>query len=121
MSVLGVLLLAFAPTIVGWFSDDAEILRYGTSCLRIMGIGYPAYAAGMIVIQALNGAGDTRSPSIMNFLCFWVIQIPLAYWLAAGADFGPDGVFIAIVISETLLTLIAIAVFRSGRWQQQEA
>lgn len=121
MSVLGAALLVFAPTIVSWFSKDPEILRYGTSCLRIMGIGYPAYAAGMIVIQALNGAGDTRSPSIMNFLCFWVIQIPLAYWLAAGAGLGPDGVFTAIVISETLLTLIAIAVFRSGRWQQQKA
>ena len=121
MTVLGVLLLIFAPVIVGWFSTEPEILRYGTNCLRIMGLGYPAYAAGMIVIQALNGAGDTRSPSIMNFICFWIVQIPAAYWLATTVGLGPNGVFTAIVVSETLLTIVAVLVFRSGRWQTQEA
>lgn len=121
MSVLGACLLIFAPNIVGWFSSEADILRYGTNCLRIMGIGYPAYAAGMIVIQALNGAGDTRTPSIMNFICFWVIQIPVAYWLATSVGIGPNGVFVAIVVSETLLTIIALLVFRGGAWRVQEA
>ena len=65
LAVLGVLLLIFAPQIVRLFADDPEILRYGTNCLRIMGIGYPMYAIGMIIIQALNGAGDTRTPSLM--------------------------------------------------------
>ncbi len=121
MTILGILLLILAPTIVGWFSSEPEILRYGTSCLRIMGIGYPAYAAGMILIQALNGAGDTRSPSFMNLVCFWIVQIPLAYWLAVSIGLGPDGVFTAIVLSETLLTVIAVFVFRSGHWKTQEA
>ena len=121
MTILGILLLILAPTIVGWFSSEPEILRYGTSCLRIMGIGYPAYAAGMILIQALNGAGDTRSPSFMNLVCFWIVQIPLAYWLAVSIGLGPDGVFTAIVSSETLLTVIAVFVFRSGHWKTQEA
>jgi len=121
MSVLGVCLFIFAPTIVGWFSDEAEILRWGTSCLRILGVGYPAYAAGMIMIQALNGAGDTRTPSLMNFISFWIIQIPMAYWLATNAGMGPNGVFVAIVVSETLLTVISILVFRGGRWQTQQA
>ena len=121
MTVVGILLLVFAPTIVSWFSSDPEILRYGTNCLRIMGIGYPAYAAGMIVIQALNGAGDTRSPSVMNLICFWIVQIPLAYWLAESVGMGPNGVFTAIVMSETLLTIIAVLVFRTNRWQSQEA
>ena len=121
MTVLGILLLILAPTIVGWFSSEPDILKYGTSCLRIMGIGYPAYAAGMILIQALNGAGDTRSPSLMNLVCFWIVQIPLAYWLAVSIGLGPDGVFTAIVLSETLLTVIAVFVFRSGRWRTQEA
>jgi putative MATE family efflux protein len=121
MTVLGLVSIIAAPTMVGWFSDDPEIVRYGTNCLRIMGIGYPAYAAGMIVIQALNGAGDTRSPSIMNFICFWLVQIPVAYWLATTAGLGPNGVFTAIVVSETLLTIIAILVFRTGRWQSRQA
>ena len=119
MTVLGVLLLIFAPVIVSWFSTDPEILRYGSNCLRILGIGYPAYAAGMIVIQALNGAGDTRSPSVMNFLAFWVVQIPLAYWLAESFGLGPNGVFVAIVASETLLTALALLVFRRGGWREQ--
>ena len=121
MSVLGLGLVILAPAIIGWFSDDPEILRYGTNCLRIMGIGYPAYAVGMILIQALNGAGDTRTPSVMNFLCFWIVQIPIAYWLATAAGLGPNGVFVAIVVSETLLTAIAWLYFRRGKWKTQEA
>jgi len=120
MSVLGVLLLIAAPVIVAWFSTDPEILRYGTNCLRIVGLGYPAYAAGMILVQALNGAGDTRSPSLMNLVCFWLIQIPLAYWLATDYELGPNGVFIAIVVSESLLTMLALIVFRSGAWRSQQ-
>ena len=121
MTAVGVALLLFAPTIVRWFSADPEIVRYGANCLRILGIGYPAYAAGMIIIQALNGAGDTRTPTLMNFLCFWLLQIPLAYWLATSIGIGPNGVFTAIVVSETTLTLIALWVFRQGWWQTQEA
>ncbi len=121
MTVVGVALLLFAPNIVSWFSTDPEIVRYGTNCLRILGIGYPAYAAGMIVIQALNGAGDTRTPTLMNFLCFWLLQIPLAYWLATSIGIGPNGVFTAIVVSETALTLLALWVFRKGWWRTQEA
>lgn len=121
MSVLGVLMLIFAPQIVSWFSTDPEILLYGTNCLRILGIGYPMYAVGMIIIQALNGAGDTRTPSIMNFICFWVLQIPAAYWLATSAGLGPNGVFIAIVVAESILTIMGVVMFRRGNWREQEA
>jgi putative MATE family efflux protein len=121
MLVVGLLLITFAPSIVSLFSSDPAILRYGTDCLRIMGIGYPMYAVGMIIIQALNGAGDTRTPSILNFICFWMIQIPLAYALATSANLGPHGVFWSIVISESLLSLIGVLVFRQGRWRLQQA
>jgi putative MATE family efflux protein len=120
MLLLGLLLIIFAPLIVRFFSDDAEIIRYGANCLRIMGIGYPMYAVGMIIIQALNGAGDTRTPSILNFVCFWLIQIPLAYALATAADLGPHGVFWSIVISESILTFLGVLVFRRGRWKLQQ-
>ena len=120
MTVLGLTFVIFAPGIVGLFATDPEILRYGVNCLRILGIGYPAYAVGMILIQAINGAGDTRTPSFLNFICFWIVQIPLAYWLATSANFGPNGVFVAIVVSESLLTILGIFVFRRGRWREME-
>ena len=117
MTVMGILLIAIAPQIVGWFSSDPDILRYGVSCLRILGVGYPMYAVGMIIIQALNGAGDTGTPSLLNFVCFWVIQIPLAYFSATSGGLGPDGVFLSIVVAETVLTVLGILVFRRGRWR----
>jgi Na+-driven multidrug efflux pump len=73
------------------------------------------------MVQALNGAGDTATPSALNFLCFWLLQIPLAYWLATQSGFGPNGVFVAIVVSESLLSLLSVLVFRRGRWQQRRA
>jgi Na+-driven multidrug efflux pump len=85
-----------------------------------MGLGYPMYAVGMIMIQAINGAGDTRTPSFLNFICFWIVQIPLAYWLATSVGMGPNGVFLAIVVSESLLTILGVIVFRRGKWRLQE-
>jgi len=119
MSVLGAIFVLLAPQIVAMFTVDPEIRRYGVSCLRILGAGYPLYAVGMVVIQALNGAGDTRTPSILNFIVFWLLQIPLAYWLATSAGWGPNGVFVAIVLSESVLTLLGVAVFRRGKWRMQ--
>ena len=120
MAAIGIVMIALAPQIVSLFSTEPEVIRYGTSCLRILGIGYPMHAVGMIIIQALNGAGDTTTPSVMNFICFWLIQIPLAYWLATAAGFGPNGVFLAIVIAETMLTVMGVAVFRKGKWRDQQ-
>ena len=121
MTGAGVFLIAFAPGIAGLFSNDAEVVRIGTSCLRILGIGFPMYAIGMIITQALNGAGDTVTPSIINLVCFWFLQIPLAYWLATAVSLGPDGVFIAVVISESLLTILSVIIFRRGNWKYKQA
>jgi Na+-driven multidrug efflux pump len=71
----------------------------------------------MVVIQALNGAGDTRTPSLLNFICFWLVQIPLAYWLATSVGWGPVGVFWAIVAGESLLSILSVMVFRAGKWK----
>jgi putative MATE family efflux protein len=120
MTVLGLVFVILAPQIVSLFTDDPEIRRYGVNCLRILGVGYPMYAVGMIVIQAMNGAGDTRTPSILNFIVFWMTQIPLAYWLATSVGMGPNGVFMAIVLSESLLTILGVMVFRRGKWRTKE-
>jgi putative MATE family efflux protein len=121
MTVIGFTLLAAAPIITGWFSSDPEVLSIGSACLRILGIGFPLYAIGLILTQSLNGAGDTFTPTVINFVCFWVIQIPLAYWLANHLTAGPNGVFIAIVVAESLISLLSIVVFRRGLWKQQTA
>jgi len=121
MTAVGICLILAAPAITSLFSSDPDVIRYGTSCLRILGVGYPMYAVGMIMIQALNGAGDTSTPSALNFLCFWLVQIPLAFWLAESATLGPDGVFLAIVISESLLTVLSVIMFRRGAWKHQVA
>jgi putative MATE family efflux protein len=121
MTVLGVLSVLAAPWIAALFSSDPDVLRYGTSCIRILGIGYPMYAVGMVMVQSLNGAGDTATPSILNLLCFWLVQIPVAWWLAEALDLGPNGTFSAIVIAESLLTVLSVIVFRRGAWKQQIA
>ena len=86
-----------------------------------MGLGFPVYAVGMVITQALNGAGDTATPTALNFVCFWLLQIPLAYWLATEISLGPNGVFLAIVISESLLTLLSVVAFNRGNWQRSVA
>lgn len=121
MAVAGVLLLIFAQGITGLFTDDPDVLRWGTSCLQIMGIGFPMYAVGMVIIQSLNGAGDTATPALLNFVCFWIVQIPLALTLATRTVLGPDGAFIAIVVSESLLTVLGVIMFRRGKWKHQVA
>ena len=121
MTTVGLLLVALAPGLAGLFSNDPEVLRYGTACLRILAVGVPMYAIGMIVTQALNGAGDTVTPTVLNFICFWVLQIPLAYWLATDVSMGPNGVFAAIVVSESLVTILSVIVFRRGRWKHSLA
>ena len=121
MTGLGLLSVAAAPMIANLFSNDPEVLRYGANCIRILGIGYPMYAFGMIMIQALNGAGDTATPSILNLVAFWLVQIPLAWLLAGPLTLGPNGVFWAIVVSESLLTALSVIVFRRGNWKFQGA
>ena len=79
------------------------------------------YAVGMVVVQAMNGAGDTETPMTINLVSFWLVQIPLAFFLATRTDLGPNGAFLAIVVSESLLTVIAVIVFRRGGWKTHEA
>jgi putative MATE family efflux protein len=119
MSVAGGFLLLFATGVTGLFTTEPDVIRWGTSCLQILSIGFPAYAVGMVVVQALNGAGDTSTPALLNFICFWLLQIPLAFWLATQTSLGPNGAFIAIVIAESLLTVLATIAFRKGAWKME--
>ncbi len=119
MACTGVFLVVFANAITGLFTSEPEVLHWGTTCMQILGLGFPMYAVGMVVVQALNGAGDTGTPATLNLICFWLVQIPLAFYLATKTPLGPNGAFIAIVVAESLLTILAVLMFRRGTWKQQ--
>jgi putative MATE family efflux protein len=115
---LSLIFLAFAPQLVGIFSHDPVVVRYGANCLRIISLCYGLYAYGLIVVQAFNGAGDTFTPSMINLFCYWVVQLPLAFLLGRRMGLGPNGIYFAVLVTETLLALISIYVFRLGRWKR---
>ncbi|RIV19338.1 MATE family efflux transporter [Fibrisoma montanum] len=115
--VVGITFFIGATEIVGLFERDPRVVAVAVECLRVFCLGYVFFAYGMVISQALNGAGDTRTPTLINILCFWVIEIPLAYILATFVNWGPPGVFWSVAISESLLAVIAVLVFRRGRWK----
>jgi putative MATE family efflux protein len=117
LASLSVIFYIFAEEIIGIFSTDPEVLASGIRCLRIICLGYVFYAYGMVIGQAFNGAGDTRTPTIINLICFWLIQLPTAYFLSKSLNLGPTGVFIAAAGSFSLLAVICIVVFRRGHWK----
>jgi putative MATE family efflux protein len=116
----GVMLLFvfFAKPIISIFTNEPEDLAYGALSLQIIGTGYIFYGIGMVMIQALNGAGDTKTPTWLNFFAFWLFQIPLAYLLAKGFNMGPVGAFIAIPVAETALAVAAWYYFKKGKWKE---
>jgi putative MATE family efflux protein len=119
LGVVGVLLATMARQAVSFFTSDPEVLDYGTLALWIVSLAMPLYAAGMCMGAAFNGAGDTWTPTRLNFFCFWVGQIPLAWFLAQVLELGPLGVFIAVPVSFSVLALWSAALFKQGRWKQQ--
>jgi Na+-driven multidrug efflux pump len=114
---LGVLLVAGARPLVGVFTADPAVLAAGVDCLRWVAYGFAFYGLGMVVTQGFNGAGDTFTPTAINLGCYWALQIPLAYLLAHRAGLGVTGVFIAVPAAESVLTVVAVALFRRGRWK----
>jgi len=116
----GVLLIIFADPVIRLFTQDPAIVPLGVSCLRILSVGNLGYAYGMVMLQAFNGAGDTTTPTVVNFFGFLLFEIPLAYELAIPADMRSNGVFWAIVIAETAIAAVSILLFRRGKWKAQK-
>ncbi len=117
---VSILYFLFASPMMHIFHDHPEVVQYGVSSLKIICLGYIFFAYGMVIGQAFNGAGDTKTPTFVNFLCFWILQIPLAYLMGITLGFGPNGVFWAVAISETVLALVLIVLFRKGKWKKIE-
>jgi Na+-driven multidrug efflux pump len=120
MAFVTVLFVAGAPWIIRFFTKDAAAIKHAILALRVISLGYIFYGIGMVMTNALNGAGDTRTPTIINFFGFWMFQVPFAWWLAKSLSYGPMGVFIAIPVAETLIALAAWMVFRKGKWKLVE-
>jgi Na+-driven multidrug efflux pump len=117
---VGLVFVLFAPFIVHLFTQDPAIAPWGTSCLRIVSGGFAFYAWGMVLSNAFNGAGDTWTPTWLNFGCFWLFEVPLAWWLARQPAFGPKGVFLAIAVSFTIYAALGAWLFKRGRWKTRQ-
>jgi putative MATE family efflux protein len=119
LGAIGVFFILDAEQVIRLFTSDPAVVPLAASALRILSYGNIAYAYGMVMLQAFNGAGDTRTPTIVNFFGFWILEIPLAYCLALKLNLHSNGVFISIVIAEAAIAAASILLFRRGTWKLQ--
>ncbi len=117
MAIVSLVFIVYADTVIGYFTSEADVKRYAVLAMQIISGGYVFYGIGMVISNAFNGAGDTRTPTWINFFGFWFFQIPLAWILANTLNWGPTGVFIAVPVAETAITIAAFIVFRKGKWK----
>jgi putative MATE family efflux protein len=120
LGVIGLFFVFFAEPIVRLFTHDPAVVPLGASCLRIVSYGNIGYAYAFVMMQAFNGAGDTVTPTIVNFFGFWLLEIPLAYWLAIRLDFRSNGVFWSIVVAEGSIAAASAILFKRGRWKTKQ-
>ncbi|WP_437595192.1 MATE family efflux transporter [Sorangium sp. So ce590] len=119
LGAVGLVFAVAAGAIVGAFTDDVEVLRAGTQTLRIVACGFLFYGFGIVFTQAFNGAGDTWTPTMLNFACFWLWEIPLGWGLSRAAGIGSAGVPIAIAVAFSTLAVAGWLMFRRGAWKRR--
>lgn len=119
LGAVGAVFVVFAGPIVRLFPGGSEMQAFGTTALRIIGLGFPFYAYGLAISSAFNGAGDTRTPTIINLMYFWIWEIPLAWVLARPLDVGAHGVVVAVAVAFSTLAVVSVIVFRRGRWKSK--
>jgi putative MATE family efflux protein len=120
MGIMMALFLGVPQIFINVFSAEGNFSHeVAIKCLRIIGLGMIFYGFEMIIAQAFNGAGDTYTPTLLNVIGFWLVQIPLAYYLAKTLEMHQNGVFYAIFISETFIALLGIIVFKRGKWKNR--
>ena len=117
LGLITILFLIFGSSIAGLFSDDPEVIEIASEALKIITLGYVFFGIGMVMIQAFNGAGDTRTPALINVLVLWLIEIPFAYALAIYLEMEATGIFVAIAICHSLHALVSWWLFKKGRWK----
>ncbi|MCC7000862.1 MAG: MATE family efflux transporter [Gemmatimonadaceae bacterium] len=114
---IGVIFLLFAPPIVSLFTKDAGVAEVAVTGLRWMSLGFPFFAAGMVLEQSFNGAGDTWTPTWINLWVYWVLQIPLAWFLSYPMGLQQNGVFIAVTVAYSVLAVVSGLLFKRGKWK----
>jgi Na+-driven multidrug efflux pump len=117
MGTVMIIFFLFGDGIASFFTNEKEVVDNASKCLSIFAMGYLFYAFGMVLVQAFNGAGDTKTPTIMNLFVFWMLQIPLAYTLAIQLGLGAEGAYYSIVISESTFSIVGYFLFKKGRWK----
>jgi putative MATE family efflux protein len=121
LGIVGVIFITFPEPIVRLFApQDPSVVPLGAACLRIISYGNLGYAYFMVMMQAFNGAGDTITPTIVNFFGFWLFEIPLAWWLAIPLRMHSNGVFASIAIAETAMAAASSILFKQGKWKKQK-
>ena len=117
LGTVGAIFLLFAPLLISFFTSDPEVARYGVRCLRIVSAGFLFYGYAMVLTAAFNGAGDTRTPTLIALVCLWLWEIPLAWTLAHPLGFGPTGVFIAMTVAFSTMSMVSAWLFSKGLWK----
>jgi Na+-driven multidrug efflux pump len=112
--------LIFAPQIIGWFTQSPEVHSLAVACLRTVTCGFPFYAFGMVLTQSFNGAGDTWTPTCINFFVFWIFEIPAAYFFSTTLQMGPQGGFLAVTLAFSALAVVSGILFKRGHWKTQK-
>lgn len=118
--LITVLFSLFSTEVLSIFDQPRAVIDIGSNALKIICVGYVFFAYGMVVGQGFNGAGDTKTPMYISIVVFWLIQIPLSYFLSFNMGWGTNGVFFCIAFCHSLYAVIAIAVFKRGNWKTVE-
>jgi putative MATE family efflux protein len=100
------------------FTNDKQVIAIGAEWLKILSYSYFVYGWWMVAVQAFNGAGDTQTPTKINLVFFWLMQIPLSWYLALRLNWEHSGVFWGVFISETSVGLFTLWLFTRGRWKR---
>jgi len=120
LGAVGIVFIIFAEPIVGLFTHDPTVLPLAASALRIFSYGNIGYAYAMVMMQAFNGAGDTVTPTIVNFFAFWMLELPAAYFLSLHTRMGAHGAYWSVVIAEASMAAVSIVLFKQGKWKRQK-
>lgn len=123
LTLFSIVFISVPQVFIDFFIDrtlEPLVWQAGITCLRLVSFGFMIYAVGMVMVQSINGAGDTATPILLNFIAFWIVEIPLAYLFTNVSDLGVHGVCYAILIAETLLALMAMFIFRKGKWKLKQ-
>ena len=120
LGLVALTFVVFARPIVMIFTGDAAVVAVAETALRLISYGYVFYAWAMVMVSSFNGAGDTYTPTLLNVACYWFLRIPLAWFLAFKTSLGPNGIFLSIPIADSVLAIVAVIAFRTGKWKMQK-